>query len=71
MNFDQLNFTTYCVGNLADVLGMSAEKVYTLLRESGILAGYLLPAYEVLHTFSRDYIVNDLIQCMKEKGVLS
>ncbi|MEL5891980.1 DUF3791 domain-containing protein [Bacteroides sp. GD17] len=70
MNFEQLNFTTYCVGNLAEALKMSASKVYRLLRTSGILNSYLIPGYDVLHTFSREYIVEDLIACMKEKGVL-
>lgn len=71
MNFEQLSFTTFCVGNLADALKISAGKVYSLLRTSGILTDYLLPGYEVLHTFSKEYIVEDLIECMKEKGVLS
>lgn len=70
MNFDQLVFTTYCVGHLADALKMSAGKIYNLLRTSGILTSYLLPGYDVLHTFSKEYIVEDLILCMKEKGVL-
>ncbi len=70
MTFEQLSFITYCVGNLADVLGMSAAKVYELLRKSGILSDYLLPSYEVLHSFGKDYIVDDLIQCMKERKVL-
>lgn len=70
MNFEQLNFTTYCVGNLADALGLSAGTVYRLLRTSGILSDYLLPGYDVLHTFGKEYLVEDLIACMKEKGVL-
>lgn len=70
MNFEQLCFTTFCVGSLADALKMSAGKVYGMLRSSGILTEYLLPGYEVLHTFSKEYIVNDLISYMKEKGVL-
>lgn len=71
MNFEVLNFTTFCVGSLADALKMSAGQVYELLRSSGILMGYLIPGYDVLHTFSKEYIVEDLIQCMKEKGVLA
>ncbi len=70
MNFDQLNFVTFCVGSLADALKMSAGSVYGLLRSSGILTGYLLPGYDVLHTFSKEYLVEDLISYMKEKGVL-
>ena len=69
MNFEQLNFTTFCVGNLSDALHMSAAQVYHLLRSSGILSDYLIPAYDVLHTFSKEYIVEDLIACMKEKGI--
>lgn len=71
MNFEMLNFTTFCVGSLSDALKMSAGQVYGLLRSSGILTGYLIPGYDVLHSFSREYIVEDLIQCMKEKGVLA
>ena len=38
MNFEQLCFTTFCVGSLADALKMSAGKVYGMLRSSGILS---------------------------------
>lgn len=71
MNFETLSFTTFCVGSLADALKMSAGKTYELLRTSGILTEYLIPGYDVLHTFSKEYIVEDLIQYMKEKGVLA
>lgn len=71
MNFDQLNFLTYCVGILSDALQMSADRVYSLLRSSGLLTDYLLPCYDVLHTFSKDYLVEDLIQCLREKGALA
>ena len=35
----QLDFVTYCVGNLADRLNMSASKVYKMLRSTDILNG--------------------------------
>lgn len=71
MNLDTLSFITFCVGSLSDALGMSAGKVYRLLRSSGILSEYIIPGYEVLHTFSKEYIVEDLIELMKKKGVLA
>lgn len=37
----QLDFITYCVGNLADRLKMSASQVYKLLRSSGVLDDYI------------------------------
>jgi len=67
----QLDFITYCVGNLADRLNMSASKVYNMLRSSDILDGYIVPCYDVLHTFSKDYIMDDLIGMLKKKGALS
>ena len=43
----QLDFVTYCVGNLADRLNMSASKVYKMLRSTDILNGYMIPCYDV------------------------
>jgi len=71
MNFETLSFTTFCVGSLADTLKMDAAQVYDMLRKSGVLANYIIPNYDVLHTFSKEYITEDLIQCMKEKGALA
>lgn len=70
MNAEQLDFTVYCVSNIADTLGMNASRVYSLLRKSGILTNYILPSYDVLHTFSKEYITDDLISLLKEKGAI-
>jgi hypothetical protein len=50
---------------------MNQREVYDKLKESDILEGYIVKAYNVLHTFSSDYIADDLIGYMKEKGVIS
>jgi hypothetical protein len=68
MTFEQLNFVTYCVGNLSERLGKSAADVFSMLRSTGVLNDYILPAYDVLHTFGKEYIINDLIDCLKSKG---
>lgn len=31
---------------------------------------YIVPCYDVLHAFSKDYIVEDLTEALREKGVL-
>lgn len=71
MNFEQLNFTVYCIGSIAEALKMNARKVYQLLKDSGILKDYIIPSYDVLHTFSKEYLVDDVVSLMKEKGVVS
>ena len=70
MTYEQLDFTTYCVGLLACRLGMNQRDVYDKLKESDILDDYIVKAYDVLHTFSSDYIADDLLGYMKEKGVM-
>ena len=68
---NQLEFVVFCIENIAVFLGMDAEKIYEALAEkSNILNSYIVPCYEILHTQSKEYIVNDIIEIMKEKGVL-
>lgn len=50
---------------------MSASEVYQKLKQSGILTDYIIPCYDVLHTFGKEYLMEDLTECMKEKGVLA
>ena len=51
-------------------MGVNAERVYQAFTEqSNILNGYIVPEYEMLHTQSREYIVDDLLDVMKERGV--
>ena len=59
----------FCIENVAAKLGVDAERVYQAFTEqSDILNGYIVPEYEVLHTQSREYIVDDLLDVMKEGG---
>lgn len=71
MNFDQLDFTVYCIGSIADALKTNAREVYQLLKDSGILTNYIIPSYDVLHTFSKEYLVDDIVSLMKEKELIS
>ena len=68
-NSNELEFAVFCIENVAAKLGVDAERVYQAFTEkSDILNGYIVPEYEVLHTQSREYIVDDLIDVMKERG---
>lgn len=66
----ELEFAIFCIGNVASKLNVDATKVYAALTEqTDILNEYIIPEYEVLHTQSKEYIVNDIIDIMKERGV--
>lgn len=71
MDKNTLEFVTYCISKLAQQLKLSQKEVYNKLNSSGILYGYIVPSYNVLHTFSSRYLMNDLIDYMQEKGVLA
>ena len=69
-NSNELEFAVFCIENVAEKLNVDAEKVYQIFtEESNILNDYIVPEYEVLHTQSREYIIEDLLDVMKERGV--
>lgn len=70
MDKEVLDFVTFCISLLAAHLHLSQREVYKRLKESGILYGYIVPSYDVLHTFGSRYLMEDLTDYMKEKGVL-
>ncbi len=70
MNFQVLNFTIFCVGNVALALKKSPKDIYHRMKDAGIIDDYIVPCYELLHTFSKEYIVEDLIAFMNKKGAL-
>lgn len=66
----ELEFAIFCVENVAARLNVNAQRVYdALTKQTDILKNYIIPEYEVLHTQSKDYIVEDVIDIMKERGV--
>lgn len=66
----QLEFAIFCIENTAIRLGIDARQVYEALTEkSGILNEYLVPEYEVLHTQGKEYIVDDILELLEERGV--
>ena len=70
MDKKTLEFVTYCIGKLSVLLKLPQRDIYKRLKTSGILYDYIVPSYDVLHTFSSRYLMEDLTEFMKEKGVL-
>jgi len=70
MTSEQSFFAVFCIEALADELGETGDNIYKMLTEdSDILDGYIIPCYDALHTQGKEYIVQDLIELMKERGV--
>ena len=64
-----MEFTVFLIHALADNWKRPYRYVYKILRDSGILDGYIVPYYDVLHTQGKQYLVDDLTDFVKEKGI--
>ncbi|MCL2243459.1 MAG: DUF3791 domain-containing protein [Treponema sp.] len=70
MNKSELEFVIFCIENIAEYLKLGGNEIYILLTEkSDILDNYIIPCYDALHTQGKEYIVNDIIEVMREKGL--
>lgn len=67
---DKLEFAVFCIESIAINIGVDADKVYDALAEkSSLLDDYIIANYEVLHSLGKEYIVNDILNVMNEKGI--
>lgn len=64
----QLDYITCVIGAIALMTGKSCSLIYKKLSAVGIIKDYLAAAYDVLHTFSLEYVAEDVIDMMKKKG---
>ena len=55
---------------VAEELQKPATEIYDLMMQNRVLQDYIVEFYDVLHTQSREYIVEDIINLMKENQIL-
>ncbi len=65
----ELIFSIFILYSLADKWKMSPAKVYKILNSTGILDNYIIKCYDVLHTQGKEYLVEDITDFVREKGV--
>lgn len=67
---EELAFAVFCIESIAQKLKYSGDRIFSALAEkSDILDSYIIPSYDVLHTQGKDYIVEDILTLMTERGV--
>ena len=69
MDKKDLEFVVFLIHALADKWSRPCRRVYQILNETGILDEYILPFYDVLHTQGREYLVDDITEFVRDKGV--
>ena len=66
---NELSFSIFMLYSLADKWAMSPAKVYKILNSTGILDNYIIKCYDVLHTQGKEYLVEDITDYVREKGI--
>lgn len=60
----ELAFVATCIEATARTLGVSYQDVFKRMKRLGMIENYIYPNYGVLHTESRENLVQDMIECM-------
>lgn len=68
MTRDQIDYVTCIIGALSLITGKPCSWIYRNLQNAGLIKDYLAGAYDVLHTYSLEYVAEDVINIMKKKG---
>lgn len=68
MTKNQIDYVTCVIGALSLITGKSCSWIYRRLHNAGLIKDYLVAAYDVLHTFSLEYVAEDVIKLMNKKG---
>lgn len=69
-NKRELEFCVFLINILAERLGLLTPEIYKKLNDSQILDEYIIPFYDVLHTLGEEYLIRDITDMMRERGVL-
>ncbi len=71
MDKNSFSFVIYMIHACANRWKVSPARVYQALKKSGCMDSYLVPFYDVLHTQSTEYVVDDIERYLKERQVVA
>ncbi|MCB2313343.1 DUF3791 domain-containing protein [Clostridium tagluense] len=66
---DRQYFLIWCIEAVKRIKGISGSRVYNKLKECDCLK-FIIDNYEVIHSESEEYIVEDIVEFCKNRGVL-
>lgn len=65
----ELKFVVFILHVLGQHWNMTTPEVYEILNTTGILDDYIIKCYDVLHTLGKEYLVEDITEFVREKGI--
>ena len=65
----ELTFVVFILHALGQHWNMTTPEVYDILNSTRILDNYIIKCYDVLHTLGKEYLVEDITEFVREKGI--
>lgn len=65
----ELTFVVFVLHALGQHWKTTTPEVYEILNTTGILDDYIIKCYDVLHTLGKEYLVEDITEFVREKGI--
>lgn len=65
----ELTFVVFILHALGQHWNMTTPEVYDILNSTGILDDYIIKCYDVLHTLGKEYLIEDITEFVREKGI--
>ena len=65
----ELTFVIFILHALGQHWNMTTPEVYEILNTTGLLDDYIIKCYDVLHTLGKEYLVEDITEFVREKGI--
>ncbi len=69
MTRESFSFVVYMIHACANKWGKLPSEVYSILSQADCINKYLVDCYDVLHTQSTNYIVDDIVEYLKNRGI--
>jgi len=66
---EEKDFSIFIIHRLAERWQKTVPETYRILNDTGILDDYILRCYDTLHTLGAEYLVDDISEFVREKGV--
>lgn len=69
MNKESFSFVIYMIHACADHWKYNPSEIYKKLKSTDCIMGFLVPNYEILHTQSTRYILEDIKEYLNVRGI--
>lgn len=69
MDNESFSFVVYMIHACANKWGKLPSEVYSILSQTDCIDKFLVANYDILHTQSTDYIVEDISEYLGNRGV--